>query len=166
MPTKFTLSQKTCPCCLQLVIGRSDKVFCTIKCKNIHHNAARSQLNRQYQQTEKMILRNLIVLEGILGPKSDQMTIHRDTLFRYGFSIHTCTSVTVKNQKITYRIGNYTYTIQPNGIVKVKRIVKEVEDFDLFFNRWEKDFPYDASLQLNYKLHENLIGFKRSIKKE
>jgi len=166
MPTTFTLFQKTCPCCSQLVIGRSDKVFCTIKCKNIHHNAARSQLNRQFKRSQKMIQRNLVVLEGILGPKSRQMTIHRDTLFKYGFNLDICTSVTVKNQKITYFIGNYTYTLQSNGIVKVKRIVESVEEYDLFFNRWEKDFPYEDRVQVNYRLHENLIGFRRWNKRE
>ena len=166
MPTKFTLFQKTCPCCAKLVIGRSDKIFCTIKCKNIHHNAARSQLRSQYMRSERMIHRNLIVLEGILGPNNNQMTIHRDTLFRYGFSLYTCTSVCVRNQRITYRIGNYTYTIQSNGIVKVKRTLKTIENFDLFFNRWEKDFPYASNLRPHHKLHENLIGFKRTNRPE
>lgn len=166
MPAQFTILQKICPCCSQLVIGRSDKVFCTIKCKNIHHNAARSQLNQQFKRSQKMIQRNLIVLEGILGPKNHQMTIHRDTLFKYGFNLNICTSVSVQNHKIVYSIGNYSYSVQSNGIVKVKRVVKSIEEYDLFFNRWEKDFPYDGEIQTNYRLHENLIGFKRWNKRE
>ena len=166
MPTRFTLSQKTCPCCLKLVIGRSDKIFCTIKCKNIHHNAARSQLNRQFKRTQKMIQRNLIVLEGILGTKNNQMTIHRDTLFKYGFNLDVCTSVLVHNQKITYRLGNYSYAVNSNGIVRVKRSGNSLDEFDVFFNRWAKDFPYGDKLSPDFRLLENLVGFKRWNKME
>lgn len=169
MSTKFTLNQKTCPCCSGLVIGRSDKIFCTIKCKNIHHNAARSQLNLQFKQSQKIIQRNLVVLEGILGHEHNEMTIHKDTLFHYGFNLRSCTSVTRVGTKNVYHLGNYNYTICSDGTVKVKREGIKIEQYDLFFNRWEKEFPlernYETSI-LNDRIRLNMINFERRNKVE
>lgn len=170
MSTIFTLNQKTCPCCASLVIGRSDKIFCSIKCKNIHHNAARSQLNLQFKQTQKLIHRNLIVLEGILGSSHNEMTIHKDTLFHYGFNLHCCTSVTKIGKKIFYHLGNYSYSICSNGVIKVKRLKNVlVENDDLFFNRWQKEFPYENRNiygVMNGRVKLNLFNFERRLKLE
>lgn len=165
MTTFFTLNQKTCPCCLGLVIGRSDKIFCSIKCKNIHHNAARSQLNAQFKQTQKIIHRNLVVLEGILGNFHNEMIIHKDTLFRYGFNLHSCTSISKKGKKIIYHLGNFNYSICSRGEVKVKRHNNfDSEQNDLFYNRWAKDFPYENSnlnLINNARVTLNVLNFER-----
>jgi len=169
MSTKYTLHQKTCPCCSGLVIGRSDKIFCSIQCKNIHHNAARSQLNLQIQQCQKMIQRNLIVLEGILGHEHNEMTIHKDTLFHYGFNLQSCTSVTRVGKKTIYHLGNYNYTICADGTIEVRRQGLKVEKYDLFFNRWLIDFPVDLGIEstlLTERVKLNMINFERRNKVE
>lgn len=169
MSTKFTLNQKTCPCCSGLVIGRSDKIFCTIKCKNIHHNAARSQLNLQFKQSQKMIQRNLVVLEGILGHEYTEMIIHKDTLFHYGFNLHSCTSVTRVGNKNLYHLGHYSYSICSDGTIKVKRQAIKIERYDLFFNRWKKEFPYENDNEISHlsdRIKLNMINFERRFKLE
>lgn len=170
MSTIFTLNQKTCPCCSGLVIGRSDKIFCSIKCKNIHHNAARSQLNAQFKQTQKIIHRNLVVLEGILGNFHNEMIIDKDTLFRYGFNLHSCTSISKTGKKIIYHLGNFIYSICSGGEVKVKCLNKFTSDHnDLFYNRWEKEFPYENSNineMFNGRIQLNLLNFERRNKME
>lgn len=98
------------------------------------------------------------------------MIIHKETLFRYGFNLHSCTSITKTGKKIIYQLGNYSYSICSGGKVKVKRLNNlKSEHNDLFYNRWEKEFPYDNNYLngvFNGRVQLNLLNFERRNKIE
>jgi hypothetical protein len=130
-----------CPTCLGKVAGRRDKRFCSIKCKNEHHRIARIVLRTHFGEQEKRLKRNFLILEGALGRTGKKAMVHRNKLFRYGFDIKACTTVTLKNNKLIYELGNYKFSFLNNGIVFIQRIKSLSCFMPVFFRRWELEFP-------------------------
>lgn len=126
-----------CPTCGGAVYGRKDKRFCTLKCKNEHHNAARSQVNYRFKHIHKRFHRNLVVMEGVVGRNATKVSVHRDELFRMGFDIFTCSKSYRKNRHTVYELGDYEYYVHKNGIVTIRRTGELMDVIPIFFKRWE-----------------------------
>jgi len=141
MNQKSTFRHSPCPTCSGVVIGRSDKRFCSIKCKNEHHNNARTYLKTRYGDIQKRIHRNFVLLEGIMGPTATGMDIHKDILFKFGFDVSICTGNKFVKDEQWYELGNYHFKIDGQGIVRVERMEKVSEIMPGFFERYEIDFP-------------------------
>lgn len=130
-----------CPTCGGLVFGRRDKIFCALPCKNKHHSIARKQLKSRSNQSNKRIRRNATLLEGILGPKENAMTIHRDELIKRGFDIESCTKASLKGSHVVYELYGYRYYIRHDGYVIVKRNVKVSTFLPGFHERYLIEYP-------------------------
>jgi len=141
MLQKTTFRHAPCPTCSGAVIGRRDKRFCSIKCKNEHHQKARVHLRTRYGEIQKRVHRNYILLEGIMGPTATGMDIHKDILFKFGFDISICTGNKIVNNEQWYELGEYHFRIDDEGIVSVDRMKKLSEYMPGFFERYEIDFP-------------------------
>lgn len=150
MNIKTYFKHEPCPTCSGLVIGRKDKRFCTIKCKNEHHRNARIQLKSRYHEIQKRIRRNLVVLEGILGPTANNMNIHKDALFKFGFDMSVCTGSKTISDEYWLELGHYQYKSDSKGIVTVKRMKKLSVFMPGFFERWEIEFPVGMKVDGNW----------------
>ena len=132
---------KPCPTCNGPVYGRKDKRFCTQKCKNAHHRTVRNYLKPRTDESQRKIRRNLTLLEGIMGKKSNGMAIHRDDLIKRGFDMHCCTRSVIFKRKPVYELGGYQYTILQNGYIIVRRMIELNDYLPGFYERHEIDFP-------------------------
>ena len=139
-----------CPTCSGPVSGRKDKRFCTVKCKNEHHRIARTQLKSRYHEIQKRIRRNLVVMEGILGPTAKGMEIHKDALFQFGFDLSTCSGTKLISNEYWLELGDYQFKTDSFGIVTVVRINKLSAVMPGFFVRWEIEFPKDMKVDGNW----------------
>lgn len=137
----FQTTHKPCPTCGGAVYGRSDKRFCTVKCKNKHHAGARAQIRTRFSYVEKKLHRNYVILEGILGPKHNCMTVHKDDLFKHGFNFTKCTNKFKDNKRTYSELIDYQYTVSTDGMVVVRRMNPLTHSEPGFFERWEIDFP-------------------------
>jgi len=141
MLQKTAFQHAPCPTCSGVVIGRTDKRFCTVKCKNEHHKKSRVHLKTRYGEVQKRIHRNFVLLEGILGPTATGMDIHKDILFKFGFDVSICTGHKLVKEEQWYELGDYHFKIDSQGIVSVERMEKLSEIVPGFFERYEIDFP-------------------------
>jgi len=141
MKNKVAFRHAPCPTCSGLVVGRTDKRFCSVKCKNEHHKNARTYLKTRYGEIQKRIHRNFVLLEGIVGPTATGMDIHKDILFKFGFDLSICTGNKIVNGEQWHELGNYHFKIDAQGIVSVNRMEKLSEKMPGFFERYEIDFP-------------------------
>lgn len=135
------INHKRCPVCNSLVFGRRDKIFCSVKCKNEHHRIARVQFQSREELSHKRIRRNAVLLEGILGPRSNAMAIHRDELIRRGFDIKSCVRAGKNKGRVIYEIYDYQYFESKDGVVIVRRKQNLVDYLPGFFERYEVEFP-------------------------
>ncbi len=153
MCTITTFKHAPCPTCKGVVVGRRDKRFCCLKCKNEHHRVARSYVKSRFEFFVKGFERNLIVLDGILGPNDTKMAIHKDALFKRGFNDSLCSKIRRRNGVFWYELGNFLFRIKHDGTVLVERMTGFSEDMPVFFDRWTIDFPIEMKVNREWGGH-------------
>jgi hypothetical protein len=77
--------QKRCIFDKAIIIGRSDKKFCCLKCKNSHNNQINRERAKVFKLDEKMLHKNHGVLKMFYELSEDEKFIDINPLFRQGF---------------------------------------------------------------------------------
>ena len=83
---------KKCKICNEKIVGRSDKMFCSVRCKSLYHFKLRKVTNEATLQIDEILHRNRSILLEILGKKKMQVKIKRIVLerkkFRFKYITH------------------------------------------------------------------------------
>jgi predicted nucleic acid-binding Zn ribbon protein len=69
-----------CPICGGPIQGRSDKRYCSQKCKNTHHYLARRNCKPLIVEKNKRLERNFVILEGLIQQWHPVLKIHKSEL--------------------------------------------------------------------------------------
>lgn len=81
-----------CKICSKTLVGRSDKKFCSIKCKNYYHVNLRKVTDKAVESINKKLHRNRAILLEIMGKYKNKMIIDRIVLenknFRFTYHTH------------------------------------------------------------------------------
>lgn len=82
---------KKCKICSKKIVGRSDKIFCSVKCKNYYHINLRRVTDKAVESINKKLHRNRAILLEIMGKYQDKLTIDRKILEdkKFQFTYHT-----------------------------------------------------------------------------
>lgn len=80
-----------CKVCKTSLTGRSDKIFCSLSCKNYYHLNLRRATKVEAQTIDRILHRNRSILLEIMGKYKRQMKISRRTLDKkkFNFTYHT-----------------------------------------------------------------------------
>jgi hypothetical protein len=80
-----------CKICKKNLVGRSDKKFCSPKCKNYYHLNLRKVTNVAVKQIDTILHRNRSILLEIMGKYKTQLKIGRIILDqkKFNFKYHT-----------------------------------------------------------------------------
>ena len=80
-----------CKICSKEIIGRGDKKFCSVKCKNYYHTNLRRVSNVAVAEINKILHRNRSILLEIMGKNSVQKKVERIVLDKkkFNFKYHT-----------------------------------------------------------------------------
>lgn len=97
-----------CKICKKQIVGRSDKIFCSVRCKNYYHVNLRRVTNIVAKEIDKKLHRNRSILLEILGKNKFQKKIPRIELEKRKFSFKYHTHINVNSAGKTY---NYIYDI-------------------------------------------------------
>ncbi|NNE75917.1 MAG: hypothetical protein HKN31_02470 [Pricia sp.] len=99
-------NKKTCPVCDSLVKGRSDKKFCSIKCKSIAQYEKRQENEKFYLQVDRQLRTNRKLLKRY--NRSGFTTLRKSELIAEGFNPKYFTHYW-KNQKGDVYLFVYEY---------------------------------------------------------
>ncbi len=99
---------KNCKICSRNVVGRSDKLFCSIKCKNIYHMDLRSKTAIAAKDIDKMLHRNRSIIFEFLGSKDHFVKIKRIEMDKKKFSFNYYTHQNISKEG---RIYHWLYDI-------------------------------------------------------
>lgn len=93
-----------CKICKKEIIGRSDKIFCSIKCKNYYHVNLRKVTAIAVKEIDTKLHRNRSILLEILGKHKTQKKISRIELEKrkFSFKYHTHTNVNLAGKTYNY----------------------------------------------------------------
>jgi hypothetical protein len=86
--------------------GRSDKMFCSLGCKNEYHIQLRQVTGQATHATDKILHRNRSILLEVMGKNIKQKKIDRIVLDGKKFNYHYITGYYVNNRG---KIYNYVY---------------------------------------------------------
>ncbi|MGB0933123.1 MAG: hypothetical protein ACPGU5_02510 [Lishizhenia sp.] len=155
---------QTCVTCCARLIGRKDKVYCSDECKNEHHRLARilsTEIRNDYQ-SNKMIVRNYIILLGLFRTNAKRIHVHRNHLMRHGFDPKSALQKRTLNGKVYFQINEFLFLENYNGILEIIRLKYSNHVlFEEFVVKWAVEFP--DKLDQDYSTNEENITvfFKR-----
>lgn len=95
-------NQKKCKICSKRLVGRNDKIFCSVRCKNYYHVNLRKATDSEVKQLDAILHRNRSILLEILGKTKTQITVGRVLLEKKKFTFKYHTHLHVNNQGKTY----------------------------------------------------------------
>lgn len=100
---------KTCRVCKTPFHGRSNKVFCSIVCKNYYHKNLRYASLKSAIRINEYLKRNHGILLEMLGKNKAQIKVYRNLLedkrFRFKYHTHTHINSRGKTMRYIYDLG-------------------------------------------------------------
>lgn len=95
---------RTCKVCQKILKGRSDKIFCSIGCKNHYHKHLRFITKKAAKQIDGYLKRNYKILIELLKQNKTQIKVYRNQLTQKGFRFkyHTHFHINSKNKMYHY----------------------------------------------------------------
>lgn len=93
---------KKCKICKISLKGRDDKLFCSIKCKNLYHRKLRKVTNNAAKSIDRILHRNRSILLEILGKNSLQKKVNRMLLDKKKFAYKYMTHFNINSKGKTY----------------------------------------------------------------
>ncbi len=91
-----------CKICNKELTGRSDKKFCSVRCKNYYHVNLRRVTAFAVQEIDIILHRNRSILLEILGKRKTQIKIPRIELEKRSFSFKYHTHFNINSAGKTY----------------------------------------------------------------
>jgi hypothetical protein len=95
--------KNNCATCQKEIIGRSDKRFCSVQCKNEHHAQMRRNTRDAVAEIDGYLHRNREILATLMGDAT-KVELDRLVLNRTGFRPEYHTSTYLNKEGKTYRI--------------------------------------------------------------
>lgn len=101
--------ERKCKVCQKKLIGRTDKIFCDIACKNHYHKKMRYISKQAAIEINSYLKRNYIILHEVLGPNKTQIKVYRNVLeqkkFRFKYHTHFYVNSRNKTFYFIYDLG-------------------------------------------------------------
>jgi hypothetical protein len=116
---------KKCKICSKLLVGRNDKLFCSIKCKNYYHVNLRKVTALEVKEIDTILHRNRSILLELMGKRKGQVTIERILLQKkkFQFKYHTHQHVNSKGKTYCY-LYDFAWMEFSNDTILVVRKIK------------------------------------------
>jgi len=94
------MDKRKCLECKELIIGRSDKKFCSDQCRNVFNNKLNSDSTNLVRNINNALRKNRRILQE-LNP-TDKAKTHKDKLLEKGFNFNYFTSIYTTKKGSTY----------------------------------------------------------------
>jgi len=102
--------KKTCKICKKEFSGRSDKVFCSVPCKNDYNVRLRRATSIAAKKIDNILHRNRSILLEIMGKHKTQIKIDRMLLDKMKFNYNYMTGYSINKKGKTYHhIYDFSY---------------------------------------------------------
>jgi len=127
---------RQCVICNSQLVGRSDKRFCDITCKNKYHSEVRKSMKTIQSETLKILTKNFVILSGVMGESKNAAIIDKLALERLGFKFDYVSDAKNKSGSIHFGLFHFTYQFIHNKrvLIKIDRERKTISPF--IFKRW------------------------------
>lgn len=96
--------ERKCKICQKTLRGRTDKIFCSVGCKNHYHKNVRYATKLAAIEINGYLKRNYAILWELLGENKTQIKVYRNIMEKkkFRFKYHTHFHVNSKNKMFHY----------------------------------------------------------------
>ncbi len=91
-----------CRICSAIIVGRKDKIFCSVKCKNYYHVNLRKVTAIEVKEIDTILHRNRSILLEFMGKRKVKHKIDRVLLEKKNFRFKYHTHIQVNSKGKTY----------------------------------------------------------------
>lgn len=113
---------RSCKWCKDPVLGRADKIFCSVDCKSSYHQKLKKVTQKATLTTDKILHRNRSILLELMGKNAKQKTLPLIQLERKKFNFNYCTGIYENAQgKRYYNLYDFAYMKFSDGRVLIIR---------------------------------------------
>lgn len=91
-----------CKVCNKEFVGRKDKMFCSLKCKNDYHITLRAVTKQTAYPLDRILHRNRSILLEIMGARSNKKIVMRSELVKKKFQFKYNTHYNINSNGKTY----------------------------------------------------------------
>jgi hypothetical protein len=134
-----TSNIRVCIICERKLIGRSDKVFCDIKCKNRYHREIKVSMKTIDVETHKILMRNYQILSGLMTKESTNFLIDNLALQRKGFHFQYITSFEIIDNVQYFYVYDHCFQILSNKRIIVTKSKNKAKISPFLFKRWKNE---------------------------
>lgn len=114
---------RKCIMCKAKIQGRSDKKFCSVKCRSDYHIKLRKVTEDATHEIDKILHRNRSILLEVLGKNGQTKKINRRYLDKKNFRFDYLTGYHLNSQnKMVHYIYDFTWSIFSDQEILIKRL--------------------------------------------
>ena len=114
--------RKKCKICKKEIVGRQDKIFCSIQCKNNYHIRLRRVTKIATKRIDDILHRNRSILLELMGKNARQKKISKLFLDKKKFNYSYVTSFHTNNQgKLVYHVYDFSWMTFSDEEVLIRR---------------------------------------------
>lgn len=130
---------RKCPSCEQIIVGRSDKKYCSDQCRSIANKSLRLSAESIIQSTNKILRKNRTILKNLCP--IGKAVVRKEVLdaMQYDVNVFSSTYKTRKNQ-VYYFCYDYGFTPIRAGEVQ-KALIVTRQDYGMPSSPWEDSQP-------------------------
>lgn len=136
----FTINQKTirkCCVCDSELYGRSDKVFCGIKCKNTYHGAVRRENKSASEVSVKILHKNYAMMRVLMAQNCERMSVKKLLLEELGFNFNTVSGIEKTPLGIKMKIFELSWYFASKEDVIFLQDIEQSPISPYIIKRWE-----------------------------
>jgi len=116
------MKSKICKICHKEIKGRSDKVFCSLKCKNTYGMKLREVTAEATKRIDEILHRNRSILLEIMGKNGTQKKIPRLILDKKNFKYNYLTGFHInKYGKMVHYVYDFSWMVFSDEEVLIRR---------------------------------------------
>ncbi len=120
------MKKRLCKECGEPVVGRSDKIFCSVECRTAYNNRLNRDANNFVRNINNILRKNRRILAE-LNPEG-KTKIHRDKLLEKGFKFSYFTNLyRTRNGNVYHFCYDQGYLELDNGYLALVRRKEYVE---------------------------------------
>lgn len=114
--------KKKCLICKKEFTGRTDKVFCSLPCKNEYNVKLRRVTAKATKRIDNILHRNRSILLELMGKRTTQAKIDRMRLDKKKFNFSYMTGYSINKEGKTYHhIYDFSYMVFSSQTILVVR---------------------------------------------
>lgn len=141
-----TTKTRNCVVCEKIIHGRSDKVFCSLKCKNHYHLTFKKEKKSAAFQIDSILTKNYQIIAGLMPPGTIQLKIAKLVLDKTGFNSDYFTHLDQSGKKCIYQ---FIVNLEENGIVIIESLQDRKNHHPFIYERWMKKISPTRQIELD-----------------